>query len=50
MSYAAKTGMYSVFDNSNTFCVNNNSKKSNFSAINNINILILLSIILNILL
>ena len=47
MSYAAKTGMYSVFDNSNTFCVNNNSKKSNFSAIN---ILILLSIILNILL
>ncbi len=47
MSYAAKTGMYSVFDNSNTFCVNNNSKESNFSAIN---ILILLSIILNILL
>ncbi len=50
MSYTESTGMQSVFDDSNIVYANNNSNQFNFSAINNINILILLSILVNILL
>ena len=49
MAYSTKTGMHSVFDDTNTSYANNNSNQFNVSK-NNINILILLSILINILL